>query len=74
MRNRTHLDWNNEIRSIMGLDPLERPGPEARSKAALEKKLRKERSKNQRLELEQRRAQKALKHSDKQKTDYQSEQ
>lgn len=70
MRNRTHLDWNNEIRSIIGLDPLVQPSPEARDNAALKEKLRKEKRENQQLQLTQRREQAALKRSEKKKTDY----
>lgn len=50
MRNRTHLDWHNEIRKTMGLSQLsnDRAAIE-QEKRDLLKKLRKERTKNQEL-------------------------
>lgn len=61
MKNRTHLDWHNEIRKTLGLSELSNDIPTVdREKQELLKKLRRERHKNQQLKSKQPDAEQAL--------------
>lgn len=54
MKNRTHLDWNNEIRGTLGLSRLSNDAAGIdKEKQKLLKKLRREEHKNRQLQADQ---------------------